>query len=45
LREREMAHRELQAQQADFDQLCGQVQSHRNNIDCLMKRLRIIMSS
>lgn len=45
LRDREVARRELQTQQADFDRLSGQVQSHKENIDCLMKRLRIIVSS
>ncbi|PSR78550.1 hypothetical protein BD289DRAFT_117671 [Coniella lustricola] len=44
-RDREVARREFQGHQAEFDRLSGQVQSHKDNIDRLMKRLRLMVLS
>ncbi|KAF3761668.1 hypothetical protein M406DRAFT_74618 [Cryphonectria parasitica EP155] len=45
LRDREVARQDYQRQQAEFERLSRQIQSHREIIDNLMQRLRIIVSS
>lgn len=45
LRDREVARRDYQKQQAEFDLLSRRVQSHRESIDGLVQRLRVIVSS